>query len=59
MNTKEMCDRIQDWEKRAAETARNVGQATDEYVHENVWTTIALAAVVGCVVGYVLARRRD
>jgi ElaB/YqjD/DUF883 family membrane-anchored ribosome-binding protein len=59
MNTREMSDRFQDLEKRAVETARNVGKATDEYVHENVWTTIALAAVVGCVVGYVLARRRD
>jgi ElaB/YqjD/DUF883 family membrane-anchored ribosome-binding protein len=59
MNTREMTDRIQDWQKRATETARNVGKATDEYVRENTWTTIAIAAAVGCVVGFLLGRRRD
>jgi ElaB/YqjD/DUF883 family membrane-anchored ribosome-binding protein len=36
-----------------------VAQATHEYVHENAWTSVALAAVVGCVVGFFLGRSRD
>ena len=59
MNTRQMTDRLQDWQKRAGETARDVGQTTDQYVHENAWTTIAVAALVGCVFGYLLANRRD
>jgi len=59
MNTREMTDKIQDLQKRATETARNIGEATDTYVHENTWTTIALAAVLGCIFGYFLAGRRD
>lgn len=59
MNTREMSEKLQDWQKRATETARNIGQATDDYVRENTWTTIALAAVVGCIFGYFMASRRD
>ncbi len=60
MNTQEMTDKFQQWQKRAGETARNVGDWTDSYVRENTWTTIAIAALLGCVVGYLLAgSRRD
>ena len=54
-----MTDKFQDWQKRATETARNVGQATDHYVRDNTWTTIAMAAVLGCVLGYLLASRGE
>jgi ElaB/YqjD/DUF883 family membrane-anchored ribosome-binding protein len=54
-----MTDKLQDWQKKATETARNVGQVTDEYVHENTWSSIALAAVVGCIIGFLMARSRD
>jgi ElaB/YqjD/DUF883 family membrane-anchored ribosome-binding protein len=59
MNTREMTEKLQDWQKRATDTAKNVGEATDTYVRENPWTTIAFAAVVGCIFGYLLASRRD
>ena len=59
MNTRAVTDKFQDWQKRAGEAARNAGQVTDKYVRENTWTTLALAAVLGCVVGYLLAGRRD
>jgi ElaB/YqjD/DUF883 family membrane-anchored ribosome-binding protein len=59
MKSKELTDRFQDWQKRATDTARQMGQATHEYVHENAWTTIAFAAVIGAIVGYLLAPRED
>jgi ElaB/YqjD/DUF883 family membrane-anchored ribosome-binding protein len=54
-----MTDKVQDWQKRATRTARNVGDTTDRYVHEYTWASIACAAVVGCVLGFLLAGRRD
>ncbi|HWH69880.1 MAG TPA: DUF883 C-terminal domain-containing protein [Candidatus Sulfotelmatobacter sp.] len=54
-----MTDKFQDWQKRATETAKTFGQTTDQYVRENTWTTIAIAAVLGCVLGFVLANRED
>ncbi len=59
MNTRAMKDTMQDWQKRATETAQNVGRATDDYVRDNTWTTIAFAAVLGCLLGYLLANRGD
>ena len=59
MNTKELIDRAQDWQKKACDTAKNVGQSTDTFVRENTWSTLALAAVLGCLVGYLLTTGRD
>jgi ElaB/YqjD/DUF883 family membrane-anchored ribosome-binding protein len=44
MNTQEMVDKLQGLQRRAGETAKNFGAATDDYVRENTWTTIAMAA---------------
>jgi ElaB/YqjD/DUF883 family membrane-anchored ribosome-binding protein len=57
MNTSEMTDKLRDWQRRAGETARQVGEVTDDYVHDNAWSTIVMAAILGCVVGYLLASR--
>ncbi len=59
MNTREMTNRLQDWQKKASDKAREVGRVTDDYVHENTWSSIAFAAVIGCVVGFLLGNRRD
>jgi ElaB/YqjD/DUF883 family membrane-anchored ribosome-binding protein len=59
MNTREMTEKVQDWQKRATETAKNVGEVTDNYVRENTWTSLAFAAVLGCVVGYLMGTSRD
>ena len=59
MKTSDVTDKLQDFQQRATETAKNVCTATDDYVHDNVWTSVALAAVVGCVVGFFLGRGRD
>jgi len=49
----------QEWRQTARETARNAAQATDEYVRENVWSTVALAVLAGCALGFLLGRSRD
>jgi ElaB/YqjD/DUF883 family membrane-anchored ribosome-binding protein len=59
MKASDMTNRVQDWQKKASETARNVGKVTDEYVHENAWASIAYAAAIGVVLGYLLGSRRD
>jgi len=42
-----------------AERAKDMGQATDQYVRENTWTTVAIAALFGCVIGYLIGNRKD
>jgi ElaB/YqjD/DUF883 family membrane-anchored ribosome-binding protein len=59
MNTEEMTEQAREWQNRATEMARNMGTVTDRYVKENTWTTIAVAALVGCVIGYLLAGGHD
>lgn len=59
MRTKELSDRFQDLQKKAGETAKDLGRTTDTYVRENTWSSLALAAILGCVVGYILASGRD
>jgi len=59
MNTRIVTEKMQDWQKRATEVAQNAGEVTDRYVRDNTWTTVAVAVVLGCVVGYLLASRRD
>jgi ElaB/YqjD/DUF883 family membrane-anchored ribosome-binding protein len=57
MKTSEVTDKIEDWQDQATETVKNFGQKADAYLRDNTWTTIAAAAVVGCVVGLLLGRR--
>lgn len=59
MKTSDLTDRLQDIQKRATESARNACQATDEYVHENVWMSVAVAAALGCALGFLLGRSGD
>lgn len=41
----------------AVAKAKAAGLATDEFVHENPWRSIGIAAAVGLVVGVLIARR--
>jgi ElaB/YqjD/DUF883 family membrane-anchored ribosome-binding protein len=59
MNTNDVTERLQNIQQKATESARTACRATDEYVHDNVWTSVAIAAVVGCVFGFFLGRGRD
>jgi ElaB/YqjD/DUF883 family membrane-anchored ribosome-binding protein len=47
------------WESTAAERYRYVADATDEYVHENAWKSIGMAAVVGLLLGACLSSGND
>ena len=57
MNTRQVTDKFQDFQQRATEKARDVGETADRYVRENTWASIGVAAVLGCVVGFLLANR--
>lgn len=43
--------------KQMADSARNAAKVTDNYVRENPWQAIGIAAVIGAVIGYALSRR--
>jgi len=50
---------MQEWQQRAAEKAKDYGQKADQYVRENTWMTIGIAALVGAVIGYLISSSRE
>jgi ElaB/YqjD/DUF883 family membrane-anchored ribosome-binding protein len=44
-------------EQGAVAQAKAAGKAADEYVHENPWRSIGIAAGVGLVIGLLISRR--
>ncbi len=42
----------------AVERAKAAGKATDDYVHDNPWQSIGVAAGVGLLIGLLLSGRR-
>jgi ElaB/YqjD/DUF883 family membrane-anchored ribosome-binding protein len=53
----EIPSRVRDVQHRISETAKNVSNVTDEYVHDHPWQTVAIAAIIGCVIGFLVANR--
>lgn len=49
--------RLSEAEEEAMRRAREIANAADEYVHENPWQSVGIAAGIGLVVGLLLARR--
>ncbi|MDD2720275.1 MAG: DUF883 family protein [Gallionella sp.] len=45
-------------EEAMLERTREAARATDEYVHENPWRAVGIAAGVGLVVGMLISRGR-
>lgn len=41
----------------ALEKAKQAGRAADDYVHENPWRSVGIAAGVGLLVGMLISRR--
>jgi len=52
-----MRDRAEEAAAVMRERADEITEATDEYVHENPWAVIGVAAAVGVLIGYIAARR--
>jgi ElaB/YqjD/DUF883 family membrane-anchored ribosome-binding protein len=42
---------------QASDTARRAAYGVDDYVHANPWKTLGFAALLGVVVGLLIARR--
>lgn len=49
--------RLQELEGEAVDRAKAAARATDDYVHDNPWQAIGIAAAVGLAVGLLLNRR--
>lgn len=49
--------RLTEVEEEAMRRAREIADAADEYVRENPWQSVGIAAGIGLVVGLLLARR--
>ena len=49
--------RLQELEGEAVDRAKAAARATDDYVHENPWQAIGIAAVIGLAAGLLLNRR--
>ena len=58
INPSEAKNRLRDLQEQLAPKVRQATQVTDDFVHENAWTTVAIAAVIGCMIGFFL-RPRD
>lgn len=50
--------RLASAEDEALEHAKQAAKVTDEYVHDNPWTAIGVAASVGVIVGMLIGRGR-
>jgi ElaB/YqjD/DUF883 family membrane-anchored ribosome-binding protein len=57
-NLKAAKTRVREIQGAAYEKGTAAARATDEYVHENPWTLIGVAAAVGLIVGLVIASDR-
>lgn len=49
--------RLGEMEEEAVKRAREVAQATEDYVRENPWQSVGIAAGIGLLVGLLLSRR--
>ena len=49
--------RLQEIEGEAVDRAKDAARATDDYVHDNPWQAIGIAAAIGVLVGLLMSRR--
>ncbi|HQR12349.1 MAG TPA: DUF883 family protein [Casimicrobiaceae bacterium] len=49
--------KLQELQGQAVDRAKEAARATDDYVHENPWQAIGVAAAVGMIVGLLISRR--
>jgi ElaB/YqjD/DUF883 family membrane-anchored ribosome-binding protein len=48
--------KLEDIQRLLTTKGKEAATATDEFVRENPWAALGIAAVVGCMVGYLLSR---
>jgi ElaB/YqjD/DUF883 family membrane-anchored ribosome-binding protein len=49
--------KLQELQDEAIDNAKAAARATDDYVHDNPWQAIGVAAAIGLLLGLVLGRR--
>ncbi len=49
--------KLQEYEGQAIDQAKAAARATDDYVHDNPWLAIGVAAAVGLAIGLLMNRR--
>jgi len=47
---------LNDFQRALTDKTKEAAEATDTLVRENPWAALGIAAVVGCLIGYVLSR---
>jgi ElaB/YqjD/DUF883 family membrane-anchored ribosome-binding protein len=50
-------ERVADMEQAVVTQAKAAAEATDDYVHENPWPAIGIAAAAGLVLGVLIGRK--
>ena len=50
-------DKLEDLQDDLIEKGKAATQAADEYVHENPWKSVGIAAGVGLIIGLLMSRR--
>lgn len=51
-------DRLADAQVQVTAKAKQAAKATDEYVHENPWKAVGIAAGAGLIIGMLISRGR-
>ena len=49
--------RLQEIQEDAVDRAKDAARATDDYVHDNPWQAVGVAAAIGFIAGMALSRR--
>ncbi|MDB6023531.1 MAG: hypothetical protein JWQ04_3388 [Pedosphaera sp.] len=55
----QVSETLEQAQTRVRDTAKNVSYATDRYVRDNPWKTIAIVALAACMFGWFLNAARD
>lgn len=50
-------DRLADTREVVVDKTKEAARATDEYVHDNPWRAVGIAAGVGLIIGMLIGRR--
>ncbi len=49
--------KLQELQGQAVDRAKDAARVTDDYVHDNPWQAIGIAAAVGMIAGLLISRR--